>query len=309
LGNYYRIHNDYARALNYHQEALQICKKQDLTLMQSSLTWVLVIPYMQTGQFKLAVKNYGEAETLAKNADEKDKLKEAYKRLAISYAQTRDYKKAFEYQSLLTSIQDMLYNDSTSQKINNLQFDFEMQKKEGEIDLLTRDKNLQDLLLQRQKVVTNSLIVVVLLVFAIGFIIYQNYRAKAAINKILDSQKAEIERLLLNILPAEVAEELQRNGSATPRYYESASVLFTDFKSFTILADKFSPQALVAELNETFIAFDAIIQKYNLEKIKTIGMRTCVQEEFLQPIPRIRLILLMLLRDYSMDGKCQSAQA
>jgi class 3 adenylate cyclase len=271
LGNYYRHHKEYERALNYHQQALDICKRLGLDFDAIIAYMGIGDTYMQTGDFKLAVKNYSEAEILAKNADEKDQLKQSYKRLAISYAQTRDFKKAYEYQTSLTTIQDMLYNDSTSQKINNLQFDFEMQKKEGEIDLLTRDKNLQDLLLQRQKVVTNSLIVVVLLVFAIGIIIYQNYRAKVATNKILDSQKAEIESLLLNILPAEVAQELQRNGSATPRYYESASVLFTDFKGFTILADKFSPQALVAQLNETFIAFDAIIEKYNLEKIKTIG--------------------------------------
>ncbi len=75
----------------------------------------------------------------------------------------------------------------------------------------------------------------------------------------------------MNILPDEVAKELQRDGVATPRFYESASVLFTDFKSFTALADRMSPQDVVAELNDCFIAFDDIIEKYNIEKIKTIG--------------------------------------
>jgi class 3 adenylate cyclase len=77
--------------------------------------------------------------------------------------------------------------------------------------------------------------------------------------------------LLLNILPAEVAKELQVNGQATPRNFESVSVMFTDFKSFTVIADKMSPQDLVEELNTCFKAFDHIIGKYNLEKIKTIG--------------------------------------
>jgi len=88
---------------------------------------------------------------------------------------------------------------------------------------------------------------------------------------LLDSQKLEIESLLLNILPAEVARELQQNGQATPRYYESVSVLFTDFKSFTNIADSLSPQKIVAELSECFTGFDDIIEKYNLERIKTIG--------------------------------------
>jgi len=87
----------------------------------------------------------------------------------------------------------------------------------------------------------------------------------------LDNQKAEIEGLLLNILPAEVAQELQKTGAATPRYYERASVLFTDFKSFSKLADDLSPQDVVTELNECFVVFDDIIEKYHLEKIKTIG--------------------------------------
>ena len=87
----------------------------------------------------------------------------------------------------------------------------------------------------------------------------------------LDKQKDQIESLLKNILPAEIAKELQRDGHATPRYYEKVSVLFTDFKDFTKHADTLSPQEVVSELNSCFMAFDDIIEKYNLEKIKTIG--------------------------------------
>jgi len=109
------------------------------------------------------------------------------------------------------------------------------------------------------------------LVFLIAVLIFRNYRVKAKTNKILDRQKDEIEHLLLNILPSEVAKELQVNGHATPRNYESVSVMFTDFKGFTTIADKLSPQVLVEELNTCFMAFDNIIGHYNLEKIKTIG--------------------------------------
>src|SRR4029079_10699453 len=97
------------------------------------------------------------------------------------------------------------------------------------------------------------------------------YRQKSRINKILDKQKVEIETLLLNILPAEVAGELQHTGYATSRYYEKVSVLFTDFKGFTTLAEGLTPNELVAELNDYFMAFDVITDRHNLEKIKTIG--------------------------------------
>lgn len=84
-------------------------------------------------------------------------------------------------------------------------------------------------------------------------------------------QKVEIEKLLLNILPSETAQELKEKGFATPRFYGSTTVMFTDFKDFTKIAEGLSPQDLVTELNACFVAFDEIIEKHNLEKIKTIG--------------------------------------
>ena len=109
------------------------------------------------------------------------------------------------------------------------------------------------------------------MIVIIAIIIFRNYRAKVKTNKILDRQKVEIENLLLNILPEEVAQELKKDGQATPRSYESVSVLFTDFKGFTTIAEGMTPNELVAELNDFFVAFDDIIEKNHLEKIKTIG--------------------------------------
>jgi class 3 adenylate cyclase len=105
----------------------------------------------------------------------------------------------------------------------------------------------------------------------IAGLIFRNYRIKVKTNKILDRQKDEIEGLLLNILPSEVAKELQTTGNSVPKEYDSVSVMFTDFKGFTALADKMTPQELVEELNVCFVEFDNIIAKHNLEKIKTIG--------------------------------------
>lgn len=87
----------------------------------------------------------------------------------------------------------------------------------------------------------------------------------------LENEKEKVEGLLLNILPKETAQELQVNGKATPRHYNQVSVLFTDFKGFTQFAENTTPQALVTELDRCFIKFDEIIEKYKLEKIKTIG--------------------------------------
>jgi class 3 adenylate cyclase len=87
----------------------------------------------------------------------------------------------------------------------------------------------------------------------------------------LAREKERTEKLLLNILPKETAEELQKRGKATARHYNQVSVLFTDFKGFTRFAESTRPEDLVNELDLCFIAFDDIIEKYSLEKIKTIG--------------------------------------
>ncbi|GAB4256319.1 MAG: hypothetical protein Kow0027_23380 [Saprospiraceae bacterium] len=90
-------------------------------------------------------------------------------------------------------------------------------------------------------------------------------------NRIIDEEKQRSESLLLNILPENVANELKTHGAAKARRFEDASVMFLDFKGFTAIAKKMSPEELVADLHEAFSAFDEIVAKHGVEKIKTIG--------------------------------------
>ncbi len=87
----------------------------------------------------------------------------------------------------------------------------------------------------------------------------------------LETEKKKSDDLLFNILPAETAEELKREGKTKPRKFESVTVMFTDFEDFTKHAEKLTPDELVQEVDECFSAFDEIIDKYGIEKIKTIG--------------------------------------
>lgn len=99
----------------------------------------------------------------------------------------------------------------------------------------------------------------------------QNAKILAEKNKVIRAEQERSENLLLNILPALVAEELKKQGSTSAQYYEDVSVLFADFVGFSQIAEKLTPQQLVSELDTCFRAFDAIMAKNNLEKIKTIG--------------------------------------
>ncbi len=87
----------------------------------------------------------------------------------------------------------------------------------------------------------------------------------------LKQEKEKSENILLNILPAEVADEIKQKGSADAKQYDNVTVLFTDFVNFTKAAEALSPKELVNELHTCFKAFDEIIDKYGIEKIKTIG--------------------------------------
>ncbi|HSF25221.1 MAG TPA: adenylate/guanylate cyclase domain-containing protein, partial [Blastocatellia bacterium] len=87
----------------------------------------------------------------------------------------------------------------------------------------------------------------------------------------LNQERTKSDSLLLNILPASIADELKTKDAVSPRHYQSASVLFTDFVGFTQIAEGMSPEELIAELDACFSRFDAIARKHKLEKIKTIG--------------------------------------
>jgi adenylate cyclase len=271
IGKVYLRQGNIEEALKYHNQALSLAEKLDVKLRIIESLQGIANVYNKKSDFKTAISYYTRAENLAVELKSNPNLKDLYKLIATAYEKAGDYKNAFVYQTRLDKIKDTLFNEITERKLGALQFEFDLQKKQNEISLLTLDKDLQAVSLKKQKFAKNAFMIGLFLAFIIALLIFRSYRIKAKTHKILDKQKNEIEGLLLNILPKEVAVELQRTGHSTPKHYESVSVMFTDFKSFTVIADNMSPKELVAELDACFIAFDGIIEKYNLEKIKTIG--------------------------------------
>ncbi|MEJ7586609.1 MAG: adenylate/guanylate cyclase domain-containing protein [Ferruginibacter sp.] len=271
IGKVYLRAGDFDKALKYHEKAYTIAQKLDGKLYMVGALQGIANVYLKQKNYPAALNNYTKATVIAEELKATTNLKDLYQEMALAYAEINDYRQAFKYRSLYANIKDTLYNIETDKKLGSLQFDFDLQKKQGEINLLTKDKDLQELQIKRQKLARNALAGGLAFVVLIALLIFKNYWQKVKTNKILDAQKDQIEHLLLNILPSEVAKELQVNGQATPRNYDTVSVMFTDFKNFTTHADKLSPQELVKELNACFIAFDNIIGQYNLEKIKTIG--------------------------------------
>lgn len=88
---------------------------------------------------------------------------------------------------------------------------------------------------------------------------------------LLEAEKSKSEKLLLNILPEEIAEELKRFGRSYARKHVEVSVIFADIRGFTNIAETMMPDELITQLDESFRGFDHIVEKYGAEKIKTIG--------------------------------------
>ncbi len=89
--------------------------------------------------------------------------------------------------------------------------------------------------------------------------------------KELEQEKNKSDELLLNILPDILVNELKEKGFVQPREYKNITIMFTDFKGFTYIADVLPADRLVNELNDIYKEFDKIIERNKVEKLKTIG--------------------------------------
>jgi len=87
----------------------------------------------------------------------------------------------------------------------------------------------------------------------------------------LAEEKLKVDRMLSNILPGDIADELKSQGQVRPRFHDAVTVLFTDFVGFTEMSSQIEPRKLIDQLNDHFSAFDEIVARHGLEKLKTIG--------------------------------------
>jgi class 3 adenylate cyclase len=101
----------------------------------------------------------------------------------------------------------------------------------------------------------------------------------------LEKEKERVEKLLLNVMPRSVYEELKEFGTTAPQVFDEVSVLMLDFVGFTEMAISQEPAALIAELNDIFTAFDRIVELFGCERIKTIGDAYMAVSGLPQPTP------------------------
>ncbi len=264
IGRVFLRQKNYEKAIQIHTQAYEISKNLDTKLDQTQSLVALAQAYKANGNVTSAIKTFQQAVEVALPMNAIVEMKDAYQGLSESYSQEKDYSNAFKYQNLLLAVKDTIYNINTDKKLGTLQFGFDLEKKEGEISLLNKNKEIQRREIQRQKIVKYGFIGGFLTVLLFASVFFKQ-RNKISV------EKKRSEKLLLNILPAETAEELKATGTAKTKRLDLVSVLFTDFKNFTQASEILSPEDLVAEINYCYSEFDRIVEKFGIEKIKTIG--------------------------------------
>ncbi len=194
------------------------------------------------------------------------KSEEAKAHLFLSnlYEATGDVGASYTNYKTYVALKDSVRNVETVQEMANLRSSFEIGEKQKEVDLLNEQK-------KNQKTIVIATIVALVLILLLAFGLYRRNKYIGRTKKIIEKEKNRSELLLLNILPQETASELKEKGKVEAKRFEAVSILFTDFKNFTHYAENLSPEELVRSVDFYFTGFDKIIEKYGLEKIKTVG--------------------------------------
>ncbi len=243
LGTTYEQLGDYKKALDYLHKSYDIRLELKNFLGMSTTELNLGRVYTTLNDYTKALFYYEKAVESAKSVLANPRLQRAYQGMAEVYKLLDDTKQALAYFEKYMEIHTIVVGEENEAKYATLEakHNLEKSKQESEIHRL---KNIE--LKQANDLIAQQ-------------------------NVYIIEEKIKSERLLLNILPEEVAEELKEKGYATPKFYTQATIIFTDLKGFTNLVEQVQPQEIIEDLNTCFLAFDEICEEYNLEKIKTIG--------------------------------------
>jgi class 3 adenylate cyclase len=206
--------------------------------------------YLDKEEHQTALAYAHRSLSLAQQYQLKEQISEANRKLSELYEIVGNLEVSYKHYKDHIAYRDSIVNLENVQQIADMRTDYEVSQKQVEVNLLETQKRNQ----------------LIILGF-IGLMLLASLWFYWAISK----EKKRSEKLLLNILPEDTAKELKLNGKVKAKQYDSVTVLFTDFKGFTSYSEKLSPEALVETVDYYFSKFDAIMEKYGLEKIKTIG--------------------------------------
>ncbi len=187
-----------------------------------------------------------------------------YQMLSMAYKAVGNWQKAYEASVEYHTLRDSLFSQEQKIALDDLKTRYEVAEKDRELAL-------QKSTIDRQRQWQWALAIGLMLVGLLAFNWWRASRYKSRVNRVIRREQKRSDDLLLNILPAAVAEELKANNRVEARRFEQVTVICTDFQDFTGIAGRLTPEQLVQLLDEYFRGFDEITTRFGIEKIKTMG--------------------------------------
>ena len=264
MGMLYAETGEDAMAMNQIKKAIIILEKnKDYYAISDYLTYMSDI-YIKRNNPEKALEYANQSLNLATKYGLKKQISISNEKLSELYQKSKNYEKALQFFKKHIVYKDSLNSIEIVQKIADTRTNYEISQKQIEVDLLNQQKKNQ-----RIMIISSFIFLFLSLLLIIG--LYRRYQFIKKTKKIIEKEKNLSNSLLLNILPEETAQELKENGKVVAKRYERTTVLFTDFEGFTNYSEDLAPEKLVKSIDYYFSKFDEIINKYDLEKIKTIG--------------------------------------
>lgn len=275
IGIAYKERGDFDSALKFYAQAYDVYEESGHVNGQQTITIYKANIYYDQQAYQQALKHYQQALSMTSNMRDQRNMAHLLDRLSDIHARLHHYKQAYTYQLQYNQIKDSISGYEMGIEVEKQLAQYEIEKKEKEIELINRINKLeiskQQSLIERKNLMINIYFAVFLLFGVFVVIMYLQKRKISVAHQQIYAEKEKTDKLLLNVFPQRIAEELKSYGYSKPELFQHVTVFFSDLINFTEISSSLSPNALIDELNILFTAFDEIMEKHQCERIKTIG--------------------------------------
>jgi len=183
---------NYSKAMEYHKRSLKLNREHYNARAVSSSLFNIALIYNSQKEYDNAIRYIDSATIIAKQEGAIEYLKEYYNTLHEIYFQKNDFKTALHYFTLLSGVKDTLLNQDRNKQIVEMSTKYQTDKKEKENQILKQQNDLQDLSINRQRIINYSVTLGLILVLVLAFYIYRGYRQKRKANLLLEKKQIEI---------------------------------------------------------------------------------------------------------------------
>lgn len=260
---YAEIGNDQLAESNINDAILVLEETKNYSPIITYLLYMSDI-YFRKNNLSKSIEYATHASELAEKYSLKMGIRDASLKLSELYTSIGQFEASNRHLTKYYAYRDSIINIETIENIADLRTNYEVSQKQIEVDLLDEKR-------QKQQITIIAIIAALILITILVVVLFRRNLFIKKTSSIIQKERDLSNKLLRNILPEETAKELIKNGKVKAKKINQATVLFTDFKGFTRRSENLSPEKLVESVNYYYSKFDEIVEKHELEKIKTIG--------------------------------------